>query len=89
MAKVFLVISFFVQSVDYANKPHLSSAAGDDVLSKVKMFNQMASMTEKVVQEKLQKRLDYERRRSVFEKQSSAIKVSYYGGLKDLTSRRN
>ena len=40
------------------------------VRTKVKMFNQMASMTERVKEEKLQKRLDYERRRSVFEKTS-------------------
>ena len=40
----------------------------NDVLGKVKMFDQIASMTEEAKQEAIKKRMDYERRRSVFEK---------------------
>ena len=40
----------------------------NDVLGKVKMFDQIASMTEVAKQEAIKKRMDYERRRSVFEK---------------------
>jgi hypothetical protein len=48
----------------------------NDVLGKVKMFDQIASMTEEAKQEAIKKRMDYERRRSVFEKRKISASSS-------------
>ena len=48
----------------------------NDVLGKVKMFDQIASMTEEAKQEAIKKRMDYERRRSVFEKRKTSSSSS-------------
>ena len=47
---------------------NLQNKDNGGVSRKVRMFDAIASMTEEMTEESLKKRLDYERRRSVFEK---------------------
>ena len=55
----------FLNQLEFSLSGNFNS---NDVLGKVKMFDQIASMTEEAKQEAIKKRMDYERRRSVFEK---------------------
>ena len=63
----------FLNQLEFSLSGNFNS---NDVLGKVKMFDQIASMTEEAKQEAIKKRMDYERRRSVFEKRKRSAKPS-------------